>query len=258
MFDIEVIIELAREAGQIGKRIQDSGDFPVERKPDNSFVTAADFQMNALLVPALSTFFPVLSEESEAPSLEQLGSRFFAVDPLDGTSSFVRRSDEWAVQIALIENGVPVVGVVHIPQKNVTYYSDGSRGAWKRDHASGEEKQLILAPYEGNLIRIVCSNSRGTLDDLTVPPGYELELYKRSSGLKLCLIAEGVVDCYPQLRETSIWDIAAPHAVLRNAGGEVLNLQTRKSLTYEPSSILNPPFIAARRELLDVVQPRIA
>jgi 3'(2'), 5'-bisphosphate nucleotidase len=257
MIDIEVIIQLACEAGQIGKSIQDSGTFSVSNKSDGSLVTSADSAMNEVLIPALNSFYPVLSEESEPPTSEQLGICFWAVDPLDGTKSFVRLSDQWAVQIALIKNGVPFAGVVHLPQLQQTYYTDGINGTWKRDHASGENRKLVVAPYEGRRIRIVCSNSRGNLDDLVVPAEYELEIHRWSSGLKLCLIAEGIVDCYPQLGETSVWDIAAPHAVLRNAGGEVLNLRTREPLTYDPSALMNPPFIASRMELLDVVKPRI-
>jgi len=103
--------------------------------------------------------------------------------------------------------------------------------------------------------RIVTSQPRGSLEELSVPSGYELKHVRMSSGLKLCLIAEGQVDWYPQLGETSIWDIAAPHAVLRSAGGEVRNLLTGQPLAYNPSSILNSPFLAARRGLFEVVTP---
>lgn len=94
----------------------------------------------------------------------------------------MRRSNDWTVQIALIKSGVPIVGVVHAPQLNVTYYAESGL-AWKRDHNTGENKQLVLASFAGNVIRMVTSQSRGSLDELSVPSGYELEHVRMSSGL---------------------------------------------------------------------------
>lgn len=222
--------------------------FVVEYKQDESPLTAADQGAHEVIVQALTLLtpdIPVLSEESDAETMQaRLGwSRYWLVDPLDGTKEFVSRNGEFTVNIALIEEGRPVWGLVYAPVLDKLWYGGKGMGAWRV--ADGTHKAIQTRPHEaGQAWRVVGSRnhlSQETLDYLA--PFGEIELVSMGSSLKFCIIAEGGAELYPRLAPTCEWDTAAAQAVLEGAGGSVTQLDG-SSLAYNKPDILNPWFVA--------------
>ena len=222
--------------------------FAVEYKQDESPLTAADQGAHEVIVQALARLtpdIPVLSEESDAETMQaRLGwSRYWLVDPLDGTKEFVSRNGEFTVNIALIEQGRPVWGLVYAPVLDKLWYGGKGIGAWRV--ADGTHEAIQTRPHEaGQAWRVVGSRnhlSHATLDYLA--PLGEVELVSMGSSLKFCIIAEGGAELYPRLAPTCEWDTAAAQAVLEGAGGSVTQLDGT-SLAYNKPDILNPWFVA--------------
>ena len=222
--------------------------FAVEYKQDESPLTAADQGAHEVIVQALARLapdIPVLSEESDAETMQaRLGwSRYWLVDPLDGTKEFVSRNGEFTVNIALIDHGRPVWGLVYAPVLDRLWYGGKGIGAWRV--ADGTHKAIQTRPHEaGQAWRVVGSRnhlSQATLDYLA--PLGEVELVSMGSSLKFCIIAEGGAELYPRLAPTCEWDTAAAQAVLEGAGGSVTQLDGT-ALAYNKPDILNPWFVA--------------
>ena len=222
--------------------------FAVEYKQDESPLTAADQGAHEVIVQALARLtpdIPVLSEESDAETMQaRLGwSRYWLVDPLDGTKEFVSRNGEFTVNIALIDHGRPVWGLVYAPVLDKLWYGGKEVGAWRV--ADGTHKAIQTRPHEaGQAWRVVGSRnhlSQETLDYLA--PFGEIELVSMGSSLKFCIIAEGGAELYPRLAPTCEWDTAAAQAVLEGAGGSVTQLDGT-ALAYNKPNILNPWFVA--------------
>ena len=222
--------------------------FAVEYKQDESPLTAADQGAHEVIVQALARLtpdIPVLSEESDAETMQaRLGwSRYWLVDPLDGTKEFVSRNGEFTVNIALIDHGRPVWGLVYAPVLDKLWYGGKEVGAWRV--ADGTHKAIQTRPHEaGHAWRVVGSRnhlSQATLDYLA--PLGEVELVSMGSSLKFCIIAEGGAELYPRLAPTCEWDTAAAQAVLEGAGGSVTQLDGT-ALAYNKPNILNPWFVA--------------
>ncbi|MFM5140517.1 3'(2'),5'-bisphosphate nucleotidase CysQ [Aeromonas rivipollensis] len=222
--------------------------FAVEFKQDESPLTAADQGAHEVIVQALARLtpdIPVLSEESDAETMQaRLGwSRYWLVDPLDGTKEFVSRNGEFTVNIALIEESRPVWGLVYAPVLDKLWYGGKGVGAWRV--ADGTHKAIQTRPHEaGQAWRVVGSRnhlSQATLDYLA--PLGEVELVSMGSSLKFCIIAEGGAELYPRLAPTCEWDTAAAQAVLEGAGGSVTQLDGT-ALAYNKQNILNPWFVA--------------
>ena len=222
--------------------------FAVEYKQDESPLTAADQGAHEVIVQALARLtpdIPVLSEESDAETMQaRLGwSRYWLVDPLDGTKEFVSRNGEFTVNIALIEESRPVWGLVYAPVLDKLWYGGKEVGAWRV--ADGTHKAIQTRPHEaGQAWRVVGSRnhlSQETLDYLA--PFGEIELVSMGSSLKFCIIAEGGAELYPRLAPTCEWDTAAAQAVLEGAGGSVTQLDG-SPLCYNKPDILNPWFVA--------------
>ncbi|WP_393938183.1 3'(2'),5'-bisphosphate nucleotidase CysQ [Aeromonas rivipollensis] len=222
--------------------------FAVEYKQDESPLTAADQGAHEVIVQALARLtpdIPVLSEESDAETMQaRLGwSRYWLVDPLDGTKEFVSRNGEFTVNIALIEESRPVWGLVYAPVLDKLWYGGKEVGAWRV--ADGAHKAIQTRPHEaGQAWRVVGSRnhlSQETLDYLA--PFGEIELVSMGSSLKFCIIAEGGAELYPRLAPTCEWDTAAAQAVLEGAGGSVTQLDG-SALAYNKPDILNPWFVA--------------
>lgn len=222
--------------------------FAVEYKQDESPLTAADQGAHEVIVQALARLtpdIPVLSEESDAETMQaRLGwSRYWLVDPLDGTKEFVSRNGEFTVNIALIDHGRPVWGLVYAPVLDKLWYGGKGVGAWRV--ADGTHKAIQTRPHEaGQAWRVVGSRnhlSQATLDYLA--PLGEVELVSMGSSLKFCIIAEGGAELYPRLAPTCEWDTAAAQAVLEGAGGSVTQLDGT-ALAYNKPNILNPWFVA--------------
>jgi len=246
---LDAAVELAAAAGQ---RILDvyNSPFSVEHKDDNSPLTLADRAAHELIVARLAELtpdIPVLSEESAKLdySVRAGWTRFWLVDPLDGTREFVKRNGEFTVNIALIEFGRPVLGLVQVPVTGVVYLGMRGRGAWKKQH--GQRQPIRVRAYHGGRATVVASRShRGDVVDrflaqLEAREG-SYETASLGSSLKLCLIAEGAADIYPRLGPTSEWDTAAAQCVVEAAGGRVTDLQG-EALRYNKPDILNPWFL---------------
>jgi 3'(2'), 5'-bisphosphate nucleotidase len=217
-------------------------------KADGSPVTAADQAAEDIILPALRALtpdIPVVSEEeaSKGPTPEVTGARFWLVDPLDGTKEFISGNGEFTVNIALIENGHPILGVVVIPARGETYAGAGPGTAVLAD-STGERSIAVRTPPEAGLT-VVGSRSHGDASAMDqflagVPVA---EFRPAGSSLKLCLIAKGEADLYPRLGTTMEWDIAAGHAVLAAAGGRVETVDAAP-FTYGKKDFRNPHFAA--------------
>lgn len=246
-FMLNQLLQIADTASQKVMAIYQT-DFEVKTKEDNSPITAADLASHHVIVDglkALTPDIPILSEESANAPWEERKSwtRFWLVDPIDGTKDFTNRTGEFTVNIALIENGEPVMGIVTAPALNEAYWGIKGQGAWKRE-ADGSTRPLqVVEPPEAK--RAVASKShmnqetRDFIDQLG-----NHELVQAGSSLKFCRIAEGKADIYPRLGPTCEWDTGAAHAVLAAAGGKVNKLDGTP-LVYGKEDVLNPYFVAS-------------
>lgn len=244
---VEQVVAVAESAAARVMEVY-AGEFAAVAKGDGSPVTAADRAAHETIASglrALSPAFPILSEEGRAvPYEERRGwPAFWLVDPLDGTKEFLERNGEFTVNIALVHEGLPVLGVVCAPALDLVYWAARGHGAFVR-RGSCAPRRISVGQGTGRL-RVVASRSHGG-DELprfldrvgphdTIPMG---------SSLKICLLAEGCADLYPRLGPTFEWDIAAAHCVLDEAGG-VLTGVDGSAFLYNKEEILNPPFIGA-------------
>lgn len=228
--------------------------FNTQHKSDDSPLTDADLAANQILVErlaALTPDIPILSEESRhAPwSERQHWEACWVVDPLDGTREFLKRNDEFTVNVALVSQHQPVLGVVLAPALSRSYFAAAGEGAW-RQVADEEPQPISVLDRTGDLPwRVVGSRSHSTpAVDAFVKRLGTAELVSMGSSLKLCLIADGSADVYPRLGPTSEWDTCAAQAVVEQAGGQVLDAETGNPLRYNArETLLNPYFIACAR-----------
>jgi 3'(2'), 5'-bisphosphate nucleotidase len=240
---------LARAAGREILSVY-STDFTAVSKDDCSPLTEADLHSHRTIIDGLTLLSPgtpVLSEESATLDYAQRSEwqRYWLVDPLDGTKEFISRNGEFTVNIALIVDQRPMLGVVHVPVSGTTYTGIVGQGAWREAPDTGRTAIQVRLPAASPL-RVVGSRSHGNpalgaaLDALGPH-----ELRPAGSSLKLCLVAEGSADLYPRLGPTSEWDIAAGQAVVEAAGGRVVRLPDLSALRYNTKSdLLNPDFLA--------------
>ena len=246
-FDIESLIGISRDAGRAILDVYERG-FEVAEKDDKSPLTEADLASHRIIVEALGALtpdIPVLSEESaDIPYATRASwERYWLVDPLDGTKEFVKRNGEFTVNVALVDDGVPVLGVVHVPVSGAVYAGEAGRGAFLED-GRGQRHAVTVSGRRHLPLRVVGSRShagaslQAFLDRLG-----EHELISMGSSLKLCLVAEGKADIYPRLGPTSEWDTAAAQAVVEAAGGQVTDLELRPLRYNRKESLLNPYFL---------------
>tara|TARA_Y100001935_G_scaffold221475_1_gene195719 strand:- start:56 stop:838 length:783 start_codon:yes stop_codon:yes gene_type:complete len=246
-FDTEKIISLAEEAGLVILNIYKE-DFSIYKKDDESPITAADRLSHEIIISKLKKYFPaipILSEESKKIpfSHRKKWKIYWLIDPLDGTKEFIKRNGEFTVNIALIENGVPIFGVVHQPTEKITYFGGKICPAQKRSNSGTQTIKANL--ISSNPIRIVASKSHGSgLLDTFIEKTKNYTLLKIGSSLKICLIAEGAADIYPRFGPTSEWDTAAAHAIAKAAGAKITNFQLEDLKYNTKDSLLNPSFIA--------------
>ncbi len=243
---IEHLIPVIRDAGDVVMSIYET-DFAVRGKDDASPVTEADERAEALIVPALDALLPgvpVVAEEAVAAGqVPEVGDRFWLVDPLDGTKEFISRNGEFTVNIALIEHGEPVLGLVHAPALKKTFAGAAGCGAFIENCIGRRPIKCRRPPLEG--FTVVASRSHGDAAalDAFLAGRKVAELKSAGSSLKLCLIAAGEADLYPRLGRTMEWDIAAGHAVLAAAGGSVTQLAGGR-FSYGKPGFDNPHFVA--------------
>jgi len=241
------VCELAREAGRATMAYYDGAEAAgVREKADHSPVTLADEAAHAILLAGLRRLdpaTPVVSEEAEAAPFETRRGwrRFWLVDPLDGTKEFIKRRAEFTVNVALIEHGEPVFGVVLAPALDQLYWAVKGGGAWREDRGGPAERVYSSAPAPGTPLTIVESLSH---------PSPELEEYLRTipvarrvkagSSLKFCWVADGRADVYPRLGPTMEWDVAAGDCVFRQSGRSG---ERPSPLTYNKPDLRNPSFV---------------
>lgn len=250
-------VEVASAAGDAILKHYRRGATAAELKADRSPLTEADLESHRLIVAALETLDPAIPVVSEEGSLPPYGTRrswtrFWLVDPLDGTKEFLKRSDDFTVNIALIEGAAPVLGVVLAPALGCAYWADASGGSWKR--AGGAPQRLRSTPVSGE--------GGWTVVESASHPSSELETFlaelrvkariKTGSSLKFCRVAEGAADLYPRFGPTMEWDTAAGDCVFRFSGAE----RPRESpLVYNKESLRNGNFVIGG-ELLAAAKAR--
>ncbi len=244
---IEPVVGLAVEAGQAILEVY-STDFEVQSKTDESPLTQADLASHRCIVAGLERLtpdIPIISEESGLPDFDERRQwpRYWLIDPLDGTKEFVNRNGEFTVNIALIDENRPVLGVVHVPVLGKTYTGCEGDGASRREE-DGPVEAIRVAASSSMPVRVVGSRShRGaSLDGYLAALG-EHGMVPMGSSLKFCVVAEGGADVYPRLGPTSEWDTAAAQAVVEQAGGQVLTLDGKAMKYNTKADILNPHFM---------------
>ncbi|MCB9296182.1 MAG: 3'(2'),5'-bisphosphate nucleotidase CysQ [Lewinellaceae bacterium] len=246
----EEAIQIARRAGGAIMAIYGKEDFGVELKQDESPLTLADMAANRLICEALEQLpvrYPIVSEENKAiPCEERRKFEYnWLVDPLDGTKEFIKRNGEFTVNIALIHNGAPVLGVVHVPCLGETYWAVKGEGAyWERN---GETQPIRAASFRLSDpgLHVVCSRSHLNADTQAFIGRLQApELVARGSSLKFLILARGEAHLYPRLGPTMEWDTAAAQAILEEAGGMVIDEETKQPLRYNKENLRNPYFIA--------------
>jgi 3'(2'), 5'-bisphosphate nucleotidase len=266
-----VAVRAALEAGRKILEIYDT-DFSVVRKSDNSPLTMADTMAHRIIKSHLApTGLPVMSEEGRQIAYEERNQwrRYWIVDPLDGTKEFIKRNGEFTVNIALIEDRRPVLGVISIPVRDSLYFAETGCGSFKidrfeavfgpgdpassvnRDRLKACARRLPLCSSDRDRYIVAGSRSHGSpaLDDhltgLKAKHG-DIEFVPAGSSLKFCLVAEGAADHYPRLAPTMEWDTAAGQAIAECAGARVVEYQSSEPLRYNKESLVNPWFIVER------------
>ncbi len=254
---VEAIITIARDAGSAILEVYGKEDFGVEIKADESPLTKADLAAHEIIIAGLTRIapdIPILSEESDEIPFDERRQwrRYFLVDPLDGTKEFISRNGEFTVNIALIEEGVPVMGVVYVPVKEVTYVGQQLEEPTAFVERNGDRFDISTRNLQQRLrnnepLIIVASRRHGgealqACIEILEKKFSAVESANMGSSLKLCLVAEGKADLYPRLALTSEWDTAAAQAVVEAAGGQVVDTNLMPLRYNSKDSLLNPYF----------------
>ncbi len=275
---IEIAIQAAVKAGEKIKEIYDKFDNEhnteytkdniVSYKSDNSPLTLADKEANKIIEKHLKPLgLPVLSEEGKITPYEERKNwkKFWLVDPLDGTREFVKRNGNFTVNIALMENNVPIIGIIYVPVSGVLYVGNLEKGAYKQELNLKEinlEKKLeetkkvaIKVSQKKNEDGIIAFKSRShsnAKDNNYLDKFNVREIRKKGSSVKFCLVAEGIADLYYRNGTTMEWDTAAGEAILKAAGGKILNADTNTDLKYNKENLENPPFCAMNSSIFEI------
>lgn len=249
---VPVMRRLALEAGAVIMDIYTADDFEVRAKSDSSPVTEADEAADALISAGLAKAFPdvLIVTEEQADSHTQGADSFLIVDPLDGTKEFVQRRGDFTVNIAYVENGVPMRGVVYAPARGRLFYTlpDGTTveesGPFDLMTPGATRPLRVSAPDNGALMVVASKSHRDQATDDYIAKYAVKDMTSAGSSLKFCLIAAGEADLYPRLGRTMEWDTAAADAVLRGAGGVMVRFADHAPFTYGKPGYENPFFIA--------------
>jgi 3'(2'), 5'-bisphosphate nucleotidase len=264
---LTIALESSKKAGiEVAKHYK-RGDYTSEIKEDNSPVTSADIAANDILMAELSRLtptIPIISEEVGALPLQErkAWSRYWLLDPIDGTGEFIIGSGDFAVNVALVENGWPVIGVIHAPDHQLTYYAQKGAGAFKESEQGCQ--QISVKPYDRKRPINVAVSRRQKLSLMGQYLNDEFEfnyIALGSCSLKNCLIAEGGADCYLRIGPTGEWDTGASQCILEEAGGTILDSEFN-ALSYNlRESLLNPDFISLGNKNIpwqDIIKPHRA
>ncbi len=251
---INVLIQIAQQAGCLIMQIYNQPSFDVTNKADESPLTAADLASHHYIVEALQKAYPsipILSEESDkevAYAIRKNWTQFFLVDPLDGTKEFLQRNGEFTVNIAFMEKNTPRIGVIHAPALDVTYYAEKNKGAYKIN-----KNNIMLLPHKAahsHSVRIAVSRSHLCQDTQNFIENAKknnamVEEIPIGSALKFGLIAEGSADIYPRFSPTMEWDTAAGQIIVTEAGKAMIVIETGEPLLYNKNSLRNPGFFCS-------------
>ncbi|MGI8951019.1 MAG: 3'(2'),5'-bisphosphate nucleotidase CysQ [Chitinophagaceae bacterium] len=261
---LSLSISAALKAGKEILKVY-KNDFSVETKTDNSPLTLADqLAHNAIKEVLNTTKFPQLSEEGKQISYDERKNwkTFWLVDPLDGTKEFIKKNGEFTVNIALIENGIPLMGVVYIPVMGRLYYGAENIGSYCVNLPVIDQTTIDFNIINKHAIKLPCINNSSTytivasrshstpetekfIEEKKAVYG-ETKLISSGSSIKLCLVAEGKAQVYPRLAPTMEWDTAAGQAVAKYAGCKVYDYNTKEELVYNKENLLNPWFVVER------------
>jgi len=251
MIMLPALIDIAVKAGKAILEIY-SQDFTVEIKSDHSPLTQADKKSNEIIMEglrALDDTIPIISEENKLTSFEirKKWTKCWMVDPLDGTKEFIKKNGEFTVNIALVENGIPVLGVVYVPAQDIIYYATKDKGSFKIEN--GVTRQLYIRPLAADgILKIVGSRSHQTPELMEYVEQQkkifqQVDFVAAGSSLKFCLLAEGRADVYPRLGPTMEWDTCAGQIIATEAGAEVIRFDNYQPLLYNRKNLLNPYFL---------------
>ena len=247
-------IEIAKEAGEAISQIYNS-DFDYQIKKDLSPITAADRLSHKIITERLEILtpeIPILSEENcDIPfKIRAQWTDYWLVDPLDGTKEFINNNGEFTVNIALIKNNAPILGIIHIPISHETYWGSKNKGSFYLN-ANDAEVNISVSNNQQNPIRIVASRSHPSdmLNDI-LEKIIDYEIIKIGSSIKFCHIASGQADCYPRFGPTSEWDTAAGEAIVRYAGGHMVTLNGNLMNYNAKEDYLNPNFIVSSDKII--------
>ena len=246
---IDALIELATEAGMVIREIYESGKFTTSIKSDNSPVTTADEKANEIILRALEQRFPkipAISEESENRVLE-IG-KYFIIDPLDGTKGFLNKTNNFTVNIAFINDWKPELGVIYSPISGELFYTSQNQESFKYNFLKKSQKVRLSRKHKNREIITFISSDTNFMgrESKILKDEVEHDILKIGSSIKFCKLAEGVADIYPRFGRTMEWDTAAGHAILKYAGGSIIDLKTKKELIYGKKNYENGSFVALR------------
>ena len=255
MADLKSLLEVAVAAARLGgdaiMDVYESDDFGVESKDDASPLTRADKAAHEAIVAELEkTDLPILSEEGKSMAFaeRQKWTRFWMVDPLDGTKEFIKRNGEFTVNIALIENGKSILGALFVPVKDVMYLGAQDLGAFKQTDGGLVEKMPLIVDLKKNPVKVVGSRSHMNEEtEAFVKQFKKYEMVAMGSSLKFMIVAEGNAHYYPRFAPTMEWDTAAAQAIVEASGKLVLQVEngqaTKNPVVYNKENLLNPHFL---------------
>jgi 3'(2'), 5'-bisphosphate nucleotidase len=263
----ELLFIAIKSAYKGGLEILDvyDSEFAVELKDDNSPLTAADSKAHlAIMDGLLPTKIPVLSEEGKSIPFEERSAwaNLWIVDPLDGTKEFIKRNGEFTVNIALINEGKPVIGVIYVPVSKVMYFGLMGEGSYKIEHydeLDGAKNMEILfeagkelpLDQEERPYTVVGSRSHMSVEteefiNKAKAEYGEVDIISKGSSLKLCMVAEGIADAYPRFAPTMEWDTAAGQGIVNAMGGQVIDQTTKGPMVYNRENLLNNWFLVTK------------
>jgi 3'(2'), 5'-bisphosphate nucleotidase len=265
----EDIFSIIREAGDEILKVYQGNDFQVEIKSDETPLTLADKRSNKVIVNGLKELFPgvpFLSEESKkTPYQERKGWEYFwLIDPLDGTKEFIKRNGEFSINLALINNGCPIFGILYLPVLGLFYFANKGQGAYKIE-MDGRIIKLPLKKRDKHVegetsktIRVILSKSHFTWEtndyvEKIKKHYHQIEMISVGSAMKLAYLAEGQADIYPRLAPTMEWDIAAGQIIVEETGSKVVDFYKKKPLFYNKEDLRNPWFVAFRNNIASCV-----
>ncbi len=262
--NLKIAIEASLKAGEAIMEVYNTS-FDVELKDDKSPLTEADKKANSIINSYLiPTNIPIISEENKQIdySTRKEWKICWIVDPVDGTKEFIKRNGEFTVNIALVENGIPKIGVIYVPASKTLYFGDVDLNKSYKvilnshneiiDEVIESSKELKPSDDSSNKIRLVGSRSHMSdetlayVESLREHSGKGVEIVSKGSSLKFCLIAEGLAEIYPRFAPTMEWDTAAGQAICNAVGVLVISNSTKKQLLYNKENLLNPWFVVAK------------